>query len=391
MYRVYKFRLYPTRQQESDLLMLLGRLRFFYNAALQERRDGYKAGVKVNYRTQSAAIAQVKNDPECPEYAGIHTHLLKDVVTRIDRAFERFFRRAESGEKAGYPRFKGQGKFRSFTFPDAANKNGAKIVSGATRVRLHGIGNVKMKAHRPMEGKLKTIGVTRDKCGDWYAIITREVSPQFLRGPGRSVGIDLGLTTFASFSDGTQIENPRPQKSHRVLLERAARKVSRCKRRSNGRRKARVLLTKLHRHIASVRRDFHHKTARAIVQKYDHVFIEDVDVMALCKGMLGKEFRDAGWGQFVAFLSAKAEETGRSLIRVDPNGTSQECSGCGERVPKALSVRVHDCPHCGLRVDRDVNAARNILNRGFADSGPGWGLRGGALQQQTPTIREAAA
>jgi len=375
--RVYKFRLYPTAKQESDLLTLLGRLRFFYNAALQERRDGYKAGVKVTRATQQKSITEVKNDPECHEYASVHTHLLQDMVKRLDRAFDGFFRRVKQGAAPGYPRFKGRDRFDTFTFKDAGKGNGASVVAGGARVRLHGIGNVKMKQHRPMEGVLKTIGVTRDKCGHWYALITRDVPTKPLPATGASVGIDVGLTTFAALSDGTMIANPRPMKTARIAVERAQRKLSRRKRGSKRRAKARLLLAKRHAHVANVRRDFHHKTARAIVQKYDRIAVEDLNVKGLARGMLAKSVHDAGWSQFVGFLTSKAEDAGRELVRVDPSGTSQECSACGERVPKALGVRVHRCP-CGYTADRDVNAARNIHDRAFAVTGLGRSLRGGA-------------
>lgn len=375
--RVYKFRLYPTPAQTLALGTLLGRLRFFYNAALQERRDGYKTGVNVTLSTQEKAITEVKNDPECPEYAGVHTHLLQDVVKRLDRAFDGFFRRVKAGQAPGYPRFKGRDRFDTFTFKDAGKGRGASINAGGARVRLHGIGNVKMKQHRPMEGVLKTIGVTRDECGHWYALITRELPTKPLPATGESVGIDVGLATFAALSDGTMIANPRPMKTARIAVERAQRKVSRRKRGSKRRGKARLLLAKRHAHVANVRRDFHHKTARAIVQKYDRIAVEDLNVKGLARGMLAKSVHDAGWSQFVGFLASKAEEAGRELVRVDPNGTSQECSACGERVPKALGVRVHRCL-CGYTADRDVNAARNIHDRAFAVTRPGCGLRGGA-------------
>lgn len=377
MYRVYKFRLYPTRQQENAMLVLLGRLRLFYNACLQERRAGYKAGIKITYSSQQSAITVIKNDPECPDYAGIHTHLLQYAAKRLDNAFQSFFRRVKAGQAPGYPRFKGRDRFSAFSFQDAGRGCGASIVAGGARVRLHGIGNVKMKAHRPMEGVLKTIGVTRDKCGHWYALITREVPTKPLPATGESVGIDVGLATFAALSDGTLVENPRPMKAARIAVERAQRKVSRRKRGSKRRAKAQLLLAKRHAHVANVRRDFHHKTARAIVQKYDRIAVEDLNVKGLARGILAKSVNDAGWSQFVGFLTSKAEEAGRELVRVDPNGTSQECSACGDRVPKALGVRVHRCP-CGYTADRDVNAARNIHDRAFAVTGPGCGLRGGA-------------
>jgi len=383
--RVYKFRLCPTSAQAEALGVLIGRLRYFYNAALQERRDGYRAGVKVTRATQERAITAVKRDPECPDYAGVHTHLLQDVVKRLDRAFQAFFDRVKRGQTPGYPRFKSRDRYATFTFKDAGKGNGAAVVAGGARIRLHGIGNVKMKQHREMEGTLKTIGVTRDGTGHWYAIIARELPAHPLPATGESVGVDVGITTFAALSDGTMVENPRPLATARIRMERAQRKVSRRKRGSKRRRKARRLLAKAHAHVANVRKDFHHKTARDLVRRYDRIAIEDLNVKGLARGMLAKAVHDAGWGQFVAILTEKAEEAARVLVRVDPSGTSQECSGCGEVVRKGLSERVHRCPRCGLVLDRDTNASRNIKDRAFGPvTRPGRGLRGGAAHEAHP-------
>lgn len=395
MLRVYKFRLNPTRLQAADMDALVENLRLFYNACLQERRDAYahnvahrlatddpKASVvTVNRGTQEKAITVIKHDAMCPEYKGIHTHLLQNVVKRLDLAFDGFFRRVKAGQTPGYPRFKSFGRYNTFTFKDAGKGNGAEVLAGGKRLRLSGIGNVKMKQHRPMEGVLKTIGVTKDTDGHWYALITREVEPRVLAPTGEGCGLDVGLTTFAALSDGTLIANPRPLKTARLAVARAARKVSRRKRGSKRQQKARRLLAKKHCHVRNVRKDFHHKTARAIVQKYDHIAIEDLNIKGLARGMLAKAVNDAGWGQFDVILTGKAEEAGRVLARVDPRDSSQTCSGCWAIVPKDLSVRIHDCPHCRLVLDRDVNAARVIYYRAFAVAycaGLGQGLRGEA-------------
>jgi putative transposase len=238
-----------------------------------------------------------------------------------------------------------------------------------------------------MEGALKTIGVTLDGDGPWYALISREVPAKPLPATGRSVGIDVGLTTFAALSNGELVANPRPLKTARIAVERALRKVSRRKRGSRRRGKARRLLAKTHAHVRNIRKDFHHKTARAIVQTYDRVAVEDLNVKGLARGMLARSVHDAGWSRFVVILTNKAEEAGREVKRVDPNGTSQDCSACGERVPKTLDVRVHRCP-CGYSMDRDVNAARTIHDRAFAVTGPGRGLRGGAAHESAPLRSE---
>jgi putative transposase len=364
MLRVYRFRLYPTRTQQDALGQTLRLLRQLYNAALEERREAYrKQHVSVTKATQERSLTEIKHD--CPEYAGVHTHLLQDVTRRLDLAYQAFFRRIKAGQKPGFPRFKGRDRYNSFVFKDAGNGNGAAFVSGGCRVRLHGVGNVKVKIHREMEGMLKTIGVTLDGDGHWYALITRDIPlPEPLPATGREVGIDLGLHSFLATSDGEIVANPRPLESARLVVERAQRRVARRTKGSNRRRKARALLARAHSHVCNVRKDFHHKTARSLVERCDWIAVEDLNVKGLARGMLARPVNDAAWARFVTILAAKAEEAGRDLVRVDPRGTSQFCSACGVEVRKDLSVRVHRCHDCGYEVDRDVNAARNVLGLG---------------------------
>jgi len=367
--RVYRFRLYPTRAQEAALGNTLTRLRWLYNAALEERREAYRRqGVSITKAMQERALTAIKR--ELPDYAPLHTHLLQDVITRLDRAFQAFFRRVKAGHAPGFPRFKARDRFSTFTFKDAGKGNGAAVVAGGKRLRLHGIGNVKMKAHREMEGALKTIGVTLDSDGHWYALLTREGLPKPLPPTGRGVGIDVGLASFLATSDGDLVANPRPLEAARQKVVRAQRAVSRKRRGSRRRRKAVARLAKHHARVRNTRKDFHHKTARALVRRYDAISVEDLNIKGLARGMLARPIHDAAWAQFTTILSAKAEEAGRTLVRVDPRGTSQRCSGCDAEVPKDLSVRVHRCPHCGLTMGRDVNAARNIHRLGQS-------LRGG--------------
>lgn len=363
MLRVYRFRLYPTATQEAALGHTLGLLRAVYNAALEERCEAYrKQGVSITKAMQEKAITEIKHD--CPAYATVHTHLLQDVIARLDRAFQAFFRRCKNGEKPGFPRFKGRDRYMTFTFKDAGKGNGAAFVAGGKRIRLSGIGNVKVKVHREMEGALKTIGVTRDGDGYWYALVTRDVPPTPLPATGQEAGLDVGLYSFVATSNGDTVANPRPLETARIRVERAQRKVSRRRKGSVRRRKARQELARAHAHIRNVRKDFHHKTTRDLVRRYDWIAVEDLNVKGLAGGMLARSIHDAGWAQFLGILIAKAEEAAREVIRVNPAGTSQQCSTCGATVPKDLSVRVHRCQHCGYVADRDVNAAQNILRLG---------------------------
>jgi putative transposase len=364
--RVYRYRLYPTRAQERVLVETCERLRELYNAALQERRDAYrKTGKSLSAYAQHAEIADVR--VARPEYNAIHTHLMQDAITRLDRAYQAFFRRVKAGEKPGFPRFKGRGRYRSFVFKDAANGNGAKLASGGKRLRLSSIGNVKIKMHRPVEGRVKTIGVTLDGDGHWYAAIACDGVPaKPLEAAGRSIGIDLGLTSFIVTSEGEAIEHPRAQRVAQSELARAQRKVARRKRGSKRRYKAVVLLAKKYARVTRVRKDHAHKTALGLLRKYDTVAIENLNVKGMARGRLARSVHDASWASFTTILCNKAESAGCTVIAVNPRGTSQDCSACGERVVKTLRERIHVCPACGLVLDRDVNAARNILARALS-------------------------
>ena len=375
MVRVYRYRIYPTRAQDVALRETLYRLRELYNAALQHRRDAYrKSGATVSAYDQMRELAGVREVR--PEYASIHTHLLQDAITRLDRAYRAFFRRVKAGETPGFPRFKGRGRYRTFTFKDAANHNGVRLLAGGKRVKLAGIGNVKVKLHRPVGGRIKQASVSLDGDGHWYiAFACADVPARPLPPLDTSVGIDVGITTFAALSDGTMVDNPRPYEMAQRSLATAQRRVSRRKRGSKRRRKAVELLAKQSARVQRVRLDFHHKTAHAIVQRFGSIAVEDLNVKGLARMRLAKQVHDAGWAQFTTILEAKAESAGREFYRVDPRGTSQECSGCQERVPKGLRVRVHACPHCGLVLDRDVNAAVNVQARGHR-------VRGGASRKR---------
>jgi putative transposase len=373
--RVYRYRLYPTRAQSGALVETLDRLRELYNGALQHRRDAYRlAGVTVSAYSQMAELRGVRDVR--PEYAAIHTHLLQDVITRLDRAYRAFFRRCKSGETPGFPRFKGRGRYRTFTFKDAVNHNGVRLVSGGKRVRLTGIGSVKVKLHRPIEGVIKQASVTLSGDGHWYIAFSCDAVPaRPVAKTGETVGIDVGITTFAALSDGQLVDNPRAYEVAQRSLATAQRRVARRKRGSHRRRKSVALLARQHDKVARVRRDFHHKTAFSLVEQFDSIAVEKLNIKGLARMRLAKQVHDAGWGQFIAILAAKAESAGCEFFAVDPRGTSQECSGCHATVRKGLHVRVHDCPHCGLVLDRDVNAAKNVQSRGQR-------VRGGLSSEQ---------
>jgi putative transposase len=364
--RVYDFRLYTTRSQNAALARTCWLLRQLYNGCIQERREAWtKQRVSVTKRVQDAQVKAIRAHD--PEYAAVHFHLLKDAISRADLAFKGFFRRCKAGQTPGYPRFKGRGQYESFTFTDAANRRGAILCAGGSRLRIHGIGNVKIKLHREHEGKLKQIRILRRGDGHWYAqLVCADVPAKLLSTTGREVGVDVGIKSFAVTSiDGDYpIRNPRYHEAAQARLAVAQQKVSGRKKKSKRRRKAQRSVARLHLKVARQRRHFQHVTALQLVKENDFICVEDLNIKGLAQGFLSKQVYDAGWGQFIDILVYKAESAGRELVKVNPRGTSQACSACGVIVPKDLSVRVHACPDCGYTADRDVNAAKNILRLG---------------------------
>lgn len=414
MVRVYDYRLYPTPAQERSLGSLLDSLRLFYNAALQERRDDYrrardlalasgdKPKATVSLATQEKAVKLIK--ALCPDYDAIHTHLYQDALSRLDEAFKGFFRRVKAGQKAGYPRFKALGRYTSFTFKDAGKGNGARlidkdakrasgpafptVVGGGKRLQVSGIGKVKIKLHRPYEGRVKQVRVCRKSDGHWYAqFVCQDVPKKPLPATGESVGIDVGLSTFAALSDGGMVANPRFREAAQKEIATKSRAVARRVRGSSGHREAVAALAKVHARVKAKRTQFHHETANALVAKFDAICVEELNVKGLARGMLAKQVNDAGWSAFLGVLANKAECAGREFEKVDACGTSQECSGCGVLVRKGLHVRVHRCPDCGLVLDRDVNAAINVKGRGtaFVETG----AVGPSRKREAPTLAQA--
>jgi putative transposase len=365
--KTYKYRLYPTPEQERALDTVLWRCRTLYNVALDERKTAWeRRRVSVNYYQQKAELPNLKQ--VCPEFAEVHAHVLQDVILRLDRAFQAYFRRVKNGETPGYPRFQGKGRFNNFTFPEYGN--GAMLDGGL--LSLSKIGRIRIRLHRPLGGIPKTVTISREVDG-WYASIScADVPIQPLPSTGQETGIDLGIEAFATLSDGTRIFHPGWYRMAERALKTAQRRVSRRKKGSHRRRKAVALLAKAHQMVRRRRQDFHRKTALALVRANDVIYHEDLQTANMVKNHhLAKSIQDAGWSMFLTILSFKAACAGRSVVAVPPAYTSQKCSGCGSMVAKGLSVRWHSCPDCGTSLHRDHNAAKNILALGKNQSAVG--------------------
>jgi putative transposase len=358
MRKMYKYRLYPTAAQAEALESQLSEACRLYNAALQERRDAYRhTGLSLNYYDQANQLKEIRR----AGHLGLaNFSACQDVLRRVDKTFTAFFRRVKAGSKGGYPRFKSRRRFDSYTFPSWGD--GCRLTD-ASRLYLQGIGHLKVKWHRPLAGTPKTVTLTR-QAGKWFVCFSVECVPAVFPETDARVGLDVGLESFATLHDGTPIPNPRYYRNAQVKLRIAQRRVARRKRGGRNRRKAVVLLQKAHAHVQNQRADFHHQTARVLVNAYGVIAVEDLHIKGLASGRLAKSVHDAGWAAFINKLTTKAEEAGRLLVKVNPRGTSQTCL-CGAAVPKTLSHRWHECEQCGLSRARDHVSAQLILGRGL--------------------------
>lgn len=378
----YQYRLKPTKLQAEIIDKTLDMLRCQYNYLLAQRFDWYEMNRchidrcplichlpelkdKPNRFSQQASLTQLKKDRFW--YKDIHSQVLQEVPKKVEITFDRWLKGDANGKKSGRPRFKGQGSYKTFTYPQF---NKEHFVNN--KITLSKIGTVKVIVHRQIpEGfDIKTVSVTK-KANGYYATLSLDdktvptVKPDF--NANNIVGIDVGLIDFYVTSDNERIAAPKYLRKAERKLKSAQRKVSRRKKGSNRRKKAIKKLGIQHKRVADTRKDFHFKTANTLLKKYDVVAVEKLNIKGLAKSRLAKSVNDAGWGQFISILTIKAENAGLKVIAVNPNGTSQKCFNCGHKVTKPLSQRMHNCPVCQTNLCRDLNAAINIKNRGTHD------------------------
>jgi putative transposase len=361
--RIYEYRLYPRKRERQALEILLEQSREVYNAALQQCKNAYEAT-----QTRQSAINQWDYFREWRQQAGIllNASSLQQVLRRLDKAYSSFFRRLKAGETPGYPRFKGANDFKSV---DYGYGDGCKLNYQTDHKRftlyIQNVGDIKVKLHRSLPGSAKIKRLTlKRKASGWYVYLTLQVPDPALAEPNGlpEVGGDMGLLRLLTLSDGTEIDNPRWLRHALAALRIAQRRLARRVKGSNRRQKARRMVALLHEHVATMRRAFWHKVTYWLVHHYGLIALENLTLdFMLRNARLSLSAHDAGLGLFQDFLQYKALDAGAVLRFVNPAYTSQVCSGCGEIVTKDLSVRVHSCPHCHLELDRDVNAARNIL------------------------------
>ncbi len=362
---MFQYRIFPARKQATKLNEILEECRWLYNHLLEKRKETYEqTGKGLTLYGQQSTFPILKQ--ERPSLDTVHSQVLQNVAVRVDLAFKAFFRRCrERASDPGFPRFKGHGRYDSFTFPQSGFS-----ITHDNRVCLSKIGSIKMVYHRPVRGKVKTCTIHRSSTGKWYVCFSVECEPERLPERTSQVGIDVGLKTFATLSDETVIENPRFFRKEETALAKVQRKHSKLAKGTPERRKHRKAVARVHERIAWRRENFTHQESRQIVNRYGIIAVEDLHVNRMTQNhCLAKSIADASWSAFFAQLSNKAEEAGRQFVKVNPAYTSQTCSTCGHRQKMPLSERVFDCPCCHVQLDRDLNAALNIRALGLQGLG----------------------
>lgn len=363
--KTYQFRLAPTKGQVRLLEQTLDLCRWVYNETLAYRKRAWEERQEhVGLYETHALLPGWK--AQRPELKQVYSQVLQDVQNRVHLAVASFFRRVKRGEKAGYPRFRGTGWYDSFTFKQA----GFGFKLDGPWLDVSKIGRIRLIAHRPIEGTIKTLTIRRTSTGKWYACFSVEVEPTPLPKTQRAVGIDVSLTHFATLSTGEQIANPRFFRKDARALAKAQRKLAHAEQGTPERAKRRKVVAHIHARIANRRKDFAHKLSRRLVNEVGIIVVEDLSIARMMNHhTLAKSIADAAWGQLQRSTRSKAASAGRTYLEVAPRGTSQRCSRCRGVVKKDLSVRVYQCPYCGLEIDRDLNAAINILAVGLHSLG----------------------
>lgn len=356
----YKFRLFTTSVQETALTEMLGAMCDLYNAALQQRIEAYRRkGLSLRYGNQAAELKAVRLADE--RLAGYSFTTEQQVLRRLDKTFSAFFGRVKRGAKPGFPRFRAKARFDS-----AEMRVGDGLtIRKSNRLGIVGIpGEIKVRWHRPLPTGAKVgAAVISRKAGKWFVCFQIEMpDAEPINRPFTPVGIDMGLTSLVALSTGEAVPAPQCTKNAAKALRRAQRAVARKRRGSHRRTKAKLRVARLSAHIANQRRDFSHKLARSLVDRFSHIAFEDLNIKGLAAGMLAKSVHNAAWNQIVQHVTYKAANAGGVVVLVDPRGTSQTCPECGTIKRKTLAEREHRC-ECGCALDRDVAAARIVLQR----------------------------
>jgi len=345
--KAYRFRLYPTKAQDAEMRKHLWISKNLWNDMLEHTKEMY--AVYGRFPTTKALRQFVKD-------TGLYSQVGQELVDRLTDALGTKIRRKRLGLKGGFPRFKSFHRMRSLNYPQSGFKLEKKL-------HVSPFGDISIKQHRAINGGIKTLSLKREPSGKWFAVFTVDCEPETRRhGEGR-VGVDLGLKNFAVLSDGIVIGNPRHLRQHEERLAFLQRRMSRKVKRSRNWYKDKLRVARLHEKVADSRKDFLHKTSSNLISRYSFIALEALAPQEMAEEQLGKSIYDVGWGMFADMLRYKAESAGAEVVFVNPKDTTKECSRCGFLSKKELQDRIHDCPSCGYRTDRDLNAAEVILKR----------------------------
>jgi len=347
----YRFRIYPNKQQEAILAEHLCISKDIWNFLLAASKEKYEKEGKFFSKTELQEM--VKGTP-------LYSQVAQAVSHRLHAAIKRKIEMKKQHRKCGFPRFKSIERMKSLHYPQFGFSLSEKLI-------VSPFGKITIVKHRQIEGKIRTLTLKRESSGKWFAIFCSEQdtsSPKINSGP--AVGMDMGLEKFAALSDGTIIRNPRHIIRREKKLGYLQRLLSKKKKGSKNRRRARLRLARAHEKVANCRKDFLHKAANSLLSKYSIIALEDLDSQQMSSQGHGKGIHDAAWAMFAGIISYKAESAGCKIVFVDPKNTSQECSACGTIVRKNLWERQHVCKNCGFSGDRDINASINILKRATA-------------------------
>lgn len=365
MIKSFKYRIYPTKKQEVIFNKTLDTCRHLYNSSLAERKrnaeinrleksfDVFPWGYPewISYHDQSKQLPLIKTSFQ----KEVHSQVLQNVLKRVDRSIHNYY------NGSGFPRFQGRNRYNSFTYTQPKPRGCFELINGV--LNLSKIGKIKITLHREIEGKVKTCIIKKD-IDQWYASFSCGIDTHIKPIKVKTIiGVDVGLTSLVTFNNGQTVEPPKYLRQSEKRLKREQIRLSKKKEGSENRNKQRIKFAKVHQKIRFQRKDFNHKLSLNLVNNYDHVVFEKLQILNMLKNhQLAKSISDAGWYQLMQFTKSKAECAGKLVEFVNPAGTSQTCI-CGHHVPKDLSVRMHRCPSCGLVMPRDQVSAILIKSR----------------------------
>jgi len=356
--RILEFKLYPSKSQAKKIDEWMRHCCFLFNKFLDQRKKAHsRRKESISFYDQCNALTGWRKASE--SIGSVPLCFQRDSLRRVDRGMKSFFRRCKSGEKPGFPRFKSARRYNSIE----CLAIGSYIKKNA--IRIPGIGCIRARGQFGDHPVQKLLRVIRRASGLYAQVLVEHKSIGHLPENNLEVGFDLGLESFLVSDTGEKIENPRHLKRSSRKLRRAQKRVSRCKKGSNGRKKSVRRLAIIHEKVSRQRTGFCHRVSRDIVNRYQRIAVEDLNIKGLSRGKLAKHVLDACWGKFISLLTYKAENAGRQLVKVDPRGTSQECPNCGGIRKKQLNEREHNCSSCGLRCHRDHASAQVVLQRAF--------------------------